>query len=126
MTTEERLPGGFVAEVVRVGDTVRRTPPAGVELIHALHDVCAGTDLASDAETICHRDLSPKNTVYRDSPAGPLPAAGAVNGVRGWRAWVLAPSAAASPPCRRAGGHGPRPPTATGRPHPAGATSPAS
>ncbi|MEU8085043.1 phosphotransferase [Micromonospora sp. NPDC049101] len=129
---EEPLTGGFVAEVVRVGDTVRRTPPAnpdfvgallrhlarvgadlaplhlGVDdrgrqvvsyvagrvpwrdsedpaffadpalvrlakLIRRLHDACAGTDLAGDAETVCHRDLSPKNTVYRDFPDGPLP-----------------------------------------------------
>ncbi|MFF5172081.1 phosphotransferase [Micromonospora sp. NPDC000089] len=131
---EEVLAGGFVAEVVRVGDTVRRTLPANAafvtallehlattgldlaprhlgvdergrqvlghldgrvpwrdtedpsffsdaaltrlaELIRALHDACAGSDLAGDAETVCHRDLSPKNTVYRDSPAGPLPVA---------------------------------------------------
>ncbi|PWR06650.1 trifolitoxin immunity protein [Micromonospora acroterricola] len=45
------------------------------ELIRRLHDACAGTALAGDAETVCHRDLSPKNTVYRDSPTGPLPVA---------------------------------------------------
>ncbi|MEH0846352.1 phosphotransferase [Micromonospora sp. CPCC 205711] len=132
--TEEVLAGGFVAEVVRVGDTVRRTLPANAgfvtallrhlaaagldlaprhlgvdergrqvlshldgrvpwherpdpafftdaaltrlaELIRLLHDACAGTELAGTAETVCHRDLSPKNTVYRDSPAGPLPVA---------------------------------------------------
>ncbi|MFC0504493.1 phosphotransferase family protein [Micromonospora costi] len=131
---EERLPGGFISEVVRVGDTVRRTPPANAdfqaallthleragadlaprylgtdergrqvlghvegrvpwrdredpayaadpalvrlaELMRRLHDVCAGTPLADGAETVCHRDLSPKNTVYRDFPAGPLPVA---------------------------------------------------
>ncbi|MGN9917692.1 phosphotransferase [Micromonospora palomenae] len=131
---EEVLAGGFIAEVVRIGDTVRRTPPANAgfvtallahldrvgapvaprplgtdergrqvlshlagrvpwreredpaffsdaaltrlaELIRALHDACAGTALAGRAETVCHRDLSPKNTVYRDSPAGLLPAA---------------------------------------------------
>lgn len=134
MHTEKPLPGGFIAEVVRVGDTVRRTPPANLdfqaallrqlattvpglaprhlgldergrqvlthvagrvpwraredpayfsdaaltrlaELIRALHDGCAGTTLAGGAETICHRDLSPKNTVYRDGPAGPVPVA---------------------------------------------------
>ncbi|WP_431875271.1 phosphotransferase [Micromonospora marina] len=128
----ETLPGGFVAEVVRIGDTVRRTPPAnatfvaallrhlassapgaapaflGVDdlgrqvlshvegrvpwrdredpaffsdaalirlarVVRTLHDACAGTDLAAGAETVCHRDLSPKNTVYRDGPVGPLP-----------------------------------------------------
>ncbi|MEV4662147.1 phosphotransferase [Micromonospora echinofusca] len=131
---EERLRGGFIAEVVRVGDTVRRTPPENAEfvtallrhlervgayvaprhlgtdergrqvlshvdgrvpwrdsedpayfadpaltrlaeLVRRLHDACAGSTLAGDAETVCHRDLSPKNTVYRDSPAGPLPVA---------------------------------------------------
>ncbi|SBT48252.1 phosphotransferase [Micromonospora narathiwatensis] len=133
-TVEEPLPGGFIAEVVRIGDTVRRRPPANAEfvaallrhlataapglapdhlgtdergrqvlthldgrvpwrereepayfsdaaltrlaeLIGALHDACAGTHLAGSAETVCHRDLSPKNTVYRDAPAGVLPVA---------------------------------------------------
>ncbi|MGR6321127.1 phosphotransferase [Micromonospora soli] len=130
--SEDPLPGGFIAEVVRVGDTVRRTPPAAADsvaallrhlaaaapglaprylgvddrgrqvlshldgqvpwreredpsffsdaaltrlarLIRVLHDACAGTDLAGGAETVCHRDLSPKNTVYRGFP--PLPVA---------------------------------------------------
>ncbi|MFE9206006.1 phosphotransferase [Micromonospora sp. NPDC007230] len=134
MTTDERLPGGFIAEVSRVGDTVRRTAPANLDyvaallghlataapglaprhlgldehgrqvlthldgrvpwreredpaffsdvvltrlggLIRGLHDACAGTELAGGAETVCHRDLSPKNTVYRDTPAGLLPVA---------------------------------------------------
>jgi hypothetical protein len=132
MTPENRLPGGFIAEVVRIGDTVRRTPPANAHfvaallrhltvaapglapaylgtdergrqvlahvpgrvpwrdreddafftdaalaglarLIRTLHDACAGSPLAGDTETVCHRDLSPKNTVYRDTPAGLLP-----------------------------------------------------
>ncbi|SCG47418.1 phosphotransferase [Micromonospora humi] len=132
--TEETLPGGFIAEVVRIGDTVRRTPPADADfvagllrhlaatapgvapaylgmddrgrqvlshvdgvvpwrdredpaffadaalsrlagLIRAVHDACAGTGLAGGAETVCHRDLSPKNTVYRIGPAGPVPVA---------------------------------------------------
>lgn len=130
----EPLPGGFIAEVVRVGDTVRRALPANADfvaallrhlatvapglapaylgldergrqvlthldgrvpwrdredasffsdaalarlagLIRTLHDACAGTALAAGAETVCHRDLSPKNTVYRESSAGPLPVA---------------------------------------------------
>jgi hypothetical protein len=33
---EERLPGGFVTPVVRVGDTVRRRPPEDPEFVHAL------------------------------------------------------------------------------------------
>lgn len=128
----ELLSGGFIAEVVRIGDTVRRTPPANAgfvaallrhleptglaprylgvdergrqvlshldgrvpwreredpayfadaaltrlgEVIRALHDACAGTELAGGAETVCHRDLSPKNTVYRHSDGGLLPVA---------------------------------------------------
>ncbi|MFC0003295.1 phosphotransferase [Micromonospora siamensis] len=131
---EELLPGGFVTEVVRIGDTVRRTRPANADFVEALlrhleraapglaprhlgydergrqvlshvdgrvpwreredpgyrgdaaltrlaalirrlHDACAGTELAGAAQTVCHLDLSPKNTVYRDSPEGPLPVA---------------------------------------------------
>ncbi len=30
------MPGGFVTSVVRVGDTVRRLPPARAEFVHAL------------------------------------------------------------------------------------------
>ncbi|MEU6203634.1 phosphotransferase [Micromonospora musae] len=130
----EPLPGGFIAEVLRVGDSVRRTAPAGDDfvaallahlaragtdlaprhlgtdehgrqvlsyvegrvpwrdredpayfadpalvalagLIRRLHDACAGSPLAGAAETVCHGDLSPKNTVYRDTPDGPLPIA---------------------------------------------------
>ncbi|WP_067803631.1 phosphotransferase [Nocardia beijingensis] len=36
------------------------------ELIREFHDLTAGTDLAGDAEVVCHNDLSPRNTVYRD------------------------------------------------------------
>lgn len=134
MTGESRLDGGFVNEVARVGDTVRRIPPpragyveallrhlervgypaaprflgtdaqgrqvlsfldgyvpwrepadpatravpalaALAGLLRGLHDACAGTDLAGDAETVCHHDLSPKNTVYRDTGAGLTPVA---------------------------------------------------
>jgi hypothetical protein len=131
---EERLPGGFVTAVVRVGDTVRRTPPPDAAFVRALlrwferhgwdaaprflgndeqgrdvlsfidgyvawqpaqhaavaspdslaqvarlvrefHDLTAGTPLASGQEVVCHNDLSPKNTVYRDSGAGLRPVA---------------------------------------------------
>jgi hypothetical protein len=124
---EQQLPGGFVTDIVRVGDTVRRSPPANAEyvrrllrhlarhewpgaprflgvdgrgrdvltyldgqvpyddetrppgvrdersladvarLIRQLHDLTAGTDLAGGAEVVCHNDLSPRNTVYRDN-----------------------------------------------------------
>ncbi len=35
---EHRMPGGFVNDVVRVGDTVRRPPPARAAFVHALLD----------------------------------------------------------------------------------------
>jgi len=132
--SEERLPGGFVTPVVRIGDTVRRRPPEDPEFVHALlgwfeqrgwdgaprflgtdelgrealsfidghvawaprqppsvtseaslarvaglvrefHDLTAGTPLAGGAEVVCHNDLSPKNTVYRDGGTGLTPAA---------------------------------------------------
>jgi len=39
---------------------------AGVaRLVREFHDLTAGTDLAGDAEVVCHNDLSPRNTVYR-------------------------------------------------------------
>jgi hypothetical protein len=131
---EQRLPGGFVTGVVRVGDTVRRQPSADAEFAHALlgwferrgwsgaprflgtdeggrevlsfidghvawepvqppsvtseaslarvavlvrefHDLTAGTPLAAGAEVVCHNDLSPRNTVYRDGGSGLMPAA---------------------------------------------------
>jgi phosphotransferase family enzyme len=131
---EQRLPGGFVTAVVRVGDTVRRQPSADAEFVHALlgwfevrgwsgaprflgidelgrevlsfvdghvawapaqapsvtsdaglalvavlvrefHDLTAGTPLAAGAEVVCHNDLSPKNTVYRDGGTGQIPVA---------------------------------------------------
>lgn len=38
-------------------------------LARQLHDLTAGTELAGDAEVVCHNDLAPKNTVYRDGGA---------------------------------------------------------
>jgi Phosphotransferase enzyme family len=125
--SEEPLPGGFVTDVVRAGDTVRRNPPANAgyvrrllrhlerhgwpgaprlldidgrgrdvlryidglvpyddetrppgvrderslaevaRLIRQFHDLTAGTELAGSAEVVCHNDLSPRNTVYREA-----------------------------------------------------------
>ena len=35
-------------------------------LVRELHDLTAGSPLAGGHEVVCHNDLSPKNTVYRD------------------------------------------------------------
>jgi hypothetical protein len=130
---ELSLPGGFVNRVVRVGDTVRRSPGDRAEYVHQVlrhleqcgwmgaprllgideqgremltyldgfvawrsptdrvdsidtltqvarlvrqfHDLTAGTPLASGHEVVCHNDLSPKNTVYRDGGEGMRPVA---------------------------------------------------
>jgi hypothetical protein len=125
---EQPLPGGFVNEVVRVGDIVRRPPASafarrvlehldgwpgaprflgvdeqGREVLEFLHGHVAwegeqptdiGSDeslvavaglvrefhdltthLAGDGEVVCHNDLSPKNTVYRDLGKGLRPVA---------------------------------------------------
>lgn len=126
------LRGGSVTDVVRVGDTVRRTPksnsafvqellglfercgwpgaprflgtdergretfsfldghvawaetqPAAVHedeslaavarLVRQFHDLTAGSELADSDEVVCHNDLSPRNTVYRDLGDGHRP-----------------------------------------------------
>jgi aminoglycoside phosphotransferase (APT) family kinase protein len=131
---EQSLPGGFVNAVVRIGDTVRRSPGERASYVHELldhlaaagwtgapryagidedgrevltfieghvaweptqpadvtsdaslrsvarmvrefHDLTAGTPLAGDAEAVCHNDLSPRNTVYRDLGEGVRPIA---------------------------------------------------
>jgi len=64
---EELLPGGFVTTVVRIGATVRRPPSPDAAFVH---DLTAGTPLAGPAEVVCHSDLSPRNTVYRDTGHG--------------------------------------------------------
>lgn len=45
------------------------------ELVRRFHDLTAATSLAGGEEVVCHNDLSPKNTVYRDSGAGLRPVA---------------------------------------------------
>jgi hypothetical protein len=44
-------------------------------LVREFHDLTAGTELAAGGEVVCHNDLSPKNTVYRDGGAGLMPVA---------------------------------------------------
>lgn len=39
-------------------------------LLRQLHDLTVGTLWAGDAEVACHNDITPANTVYRDSPDG--------------------------------------------------------
>jgi Phosphotransferase enzyme family len=129
--TEVPLSGGFVNDVVRVGDTVRRPQGARAGFVHRLlesfaghgwggaprflgvdgagreilefldgqvawrpdqlaqvrgeqalqavarlvrqfHDLTAGTPLAQGQEVVCHNDLSPKNTIYRQVGDGSL------------------------------------------------------
>ena len=50
------------------------------ELVREFHDLTARTTQAGEVvdgseEVVCHNDLSPKNTVYRDAGAGLLPVA---------------------------------------------------
>src|SRR5215475_8249763 len=131
---EDKMPGGFVNEVVRDGDTVRRNPSPNAAFVHALlelfaqhnwtgaprlfgvdsagreilsfvpgyaawepdqpaevrcdeslaavaalvrhfHDLTAGSTLAGTEQVVCHNDLSPKNTIYRDLGHGLRPIA---------------------------------------------------
>jgi aminoglycoside phosphotransferase (APT) family kinase protein len=57
--TDQVSSAGSLAEVAR--------------LVRQFHDLTAGTPLAGDQEVVCHNDLSPKNTVYRDSGDGLRP-----------------------------------------------------
>jgi hypothetical protein len=44
-------------------------------LVREFHDLTAGSALAGDEEVVCHNDLAPKNTVYRDTGGGLRPVA---------------------------------------------------
>jgi Phosphotransferase enzyme family len=44
-------------------------------MVREFHDLTAGTPLAAGQEVVCHNDLSPKNTVYRDVGVGLRPVA---------------------------------------------------
>ena len=45
------------------------------DLMRQFHDLTAGSVLAAGAQTVCHNDLSPRNTVYRDGADGLRPVA---------------------------------------------------
>ena len=60
-----------VPAYVTAPDSLLRTG----ELVRELHDRTAGSPLAEGREVVCHNDLSPKNTVYRDEGSGLRPMA---------------------------------------------------
>jgi aminoglycoside phosphotransferase (APT) family kinase protein len=45
------------------------------QLVREFHDLTAGSKLAGGLEVVCHNDLSPKNTIYRDGGTSPRPVA---------------------------------------------------
>jgi hypothetical protein len=45
------------------------------QLVREFHDLTAGTELAGSDEVVCHNDLSPRNTIYRDDGSGLRPVA---------------------------------------------------
>jgi len=48
---------------------------AVARLVRQFHDLTAGSRLAGGEQVVCHNDLSPKNTVYRDLGSGLRPVA---------------------------------------------------
>jgi aminoglycoside phosphotransferase (APT) family kinase protein len=50
-------------------------PGAGRGVGRQFHDLTAGSPLAGDQQVVCHNDLSPRNTVYRDLGDGLRPVA---------------------------------------------------
>jgi Ser/Thr protein kinase RdoA (MazF antagonist) len=68
---------GHVAwEATQPADVRSEASLVGVaQLVRQFHDFTAQSGLAGDEEVVCHNDLSPKNTVYRDLGQGLRPAA---------------------------------------------------
>jgi hypothetical protein len=61
------------AEPAQVGSD--ESLAAVARLVRQFHDLTAGSNLAGGQEVVCHNDLSPKNTVYREVGAGLRPVA---------------------------------------------------
>jgi hypothetical protein len=68
---------GFVPWQEPTAPQVRTTVAvsAAARLLRACHDLTVGTPLAGDQQVVCHNDLSPRNTVYRDLGDGLVPVA---------------------------------------------------
>ncbi|MFB9905669.1 phosphotransferase [Allokutzneria oryzae] len=58
---------GHIAWRSRDGVDSVESLEAVARLVREFHDLTAGTPLAGDQEVLCHNDLAPKNTVYRES-----------------------------------------------------------
>lgn len=44
-------------------------------MVREFHDLTADPAFCGDAETVCHNDLAPRNTIYTDQTSGALPVA---------------------------------------------------
>jgi hypothetical protein len=70
------IPGHVAWEPVQPAGVTSDASLARVAtLVRKFHDLTAGSALAARAEVICHNDLAPKNTVYRDTGEGLRPVA---------------------------------------------------
>jgi aminoglycoside phosphotransferase (APT) family kinase protein len=70
------LPGHAAWERVQPADvTCDESLAAVAELVRTFHDLTAGSPLAGAEQVVCHNDLSPKNTIYRDLGHGLRPVA---------------------------------------------------
>jgi acyl carrier protein len=72
----EYLPGHVGWQSVQPAGVVSDESLAMVaQLVRQFHDLTAGSRLAGAEQVVCHNDLSPKNTVYRDLGRGLRPVA---------------------------------------------------
>ncbi|MBR8743687.1 trifolitoxin immunity protein [Nocardiopsis sp. MG754419] len=70
------LPGHVAWEPVQPPDVTSDASLVRLaRLIRGFHDLTAGSTPAEGAEVVCHNDLAPKNTVYRDLGEGLRPVA---------------------------------------------------